>query len=235
MAGRPRLRGGASRRAPAPAAAARRGRCAPAGRAALAFPARRQGGTAPSRRGRSACGRSRSSRRPCGRGAAPRPRSGPRAPRPGGFPARPLRPLDVEVDAKPRAEVAADALVAIGRLAKAVVDVQRVNARRPDRTGQPRRRAGRIGAAGNQHHPGGDRVDEPAPPHHLGQGVERIVCAHAPHAGDLTRRRGRGSSVVGGSAVSRALASDSRGLATNSSTGCGKPFRSTSPIGSNSR
>ncbi len=85
MAGGPRSRGGGSRRAPAPAAVARRGRCARPGRAALAFRARRRGGTAPSRPGRSACGRLRSSRCPCGRAAAPRRRSGSPAPRPGGF------------------------------------------------------------------------------------------------------------------------------------------------------
>ena len=152
---------------------------AAAGRQAAERPrsrARRRGGRGPSRPGRFACGRSRSSRCRCARAAARRRRSAHPAPRPGGFPAQLPGSLDVQIDPQPRAEVAADALVAVGRVAKAVVDVQRVHARGPDRMGQAGGRAGGIGAAGDQDDPGGERG-------------RRVRCDARPRPGRQAHRR----------------------------------------------
>ena len=63
-----------------------------------------------------------------------------------------LGTLDVEIDPQPGAEVAADQLVALRRVAKPVVDVQGVDALRVDRLGEARRQAGRIGTPGHHHH-----------------------------------------------------------------------------------
>ena len=141
-----------------------------------------------------------------------------------------LRALDVQVDAEQAAERPRRLLARVGRLAQAIVDVQGVDVGSLEGGREAGRRAGRIRAAGDQNDAAGMRVDEAAASNDVGQPGEGILLA--PHGrGDLTGRVVRLHAAAPG--ASRSGCSLAR--ATNSSTRRGKPFSSTSPIGSKRR
>ena len=138
----------------------------------------------------------------------PPPRSGRRAPRPGGCPGPSGRRglLDLELDPEPLAERRAVALVRVGVVAQAVVDVQRGD-RLGARAAAPRGRAGRPSR-------GRRRASPPPAPRRAAGPPPRTASSIGRLHGDQVAR--------------------SRGADTKSSVGSGKPLRLTSPIGSRS-
>src|SRR4051794_10420506 len=142
-----------------------------------------------------------------------------------------LRPLDVKVDPQRPAECSRRALALDRRLAQPVVHVQRMDVvgAEPREAGGG---AGGVGAARHHHHAGRVRVDQPAAANRAGKPLESLLLGEhrgamlvlavvAPGARHPSRSPNSGSC--------------SRARATKRSTGCGKPFSSTSPIGSNRR
>ena len=224
-------------RARARAAAERRGRCAAAARAAPG--SRRDREPVEDRLGEIGAGVA--GRDPVGAGscraAARRPRSGRHERRPGGCPEPALRPLDVQVDPQPRAEAPAGRARRRRRVAKAVVEVSACTLSGPAR-GEAAAAQAESGPPETRTTPTtADRsVRWPRPTSaRLGQSAPPCVTARS-HGGD----RYAADAADPRSAAHR-LDLRSRGFrrsprtATNSSTGSGKPFSSTSPIGSNSR